>query len=123
HPGRSGVICLTRYLNPPPSVRPDPVADRDGTAEVDQTAPLLDVQLNERPDAPKRRGIRPGRLRWPPGCSHPIRHGDPVGVTQVACPIRAQHTGDHPGSGTGNAEPGTFLVDGVHYLDAASRQE
>jgi hypothetical protein len=39
----AGVVGLTRNLDPPPAVRPDPAADPNGTAEVDQTSTLLDV--------------------------------------------------------------------------------
>ena len=46
-PGGAGMICLTRDLDPPSTMCPEPAANGYCPAQVDQTAALLDVQLNE----------------------------------------------------------------------------
>ena len=82
-PGGAGVVGLTGNLDPPPAVRPKPVANRDSTAEVDQAATLLDVQLENDPMRPRASGSGPRCSGLPPGPTHCLRHGHAVGVTQA----------------------------------------
>jgi hypothetical protein len=101
-PGRTGVVGLTRDLDPPPTVRPEPASHRHGTAKVDQTATLLDMWLDEGSDASECLGIRaqlvpaPARRR----VHRLLGHSDPVRVTQCSRSISAQGAGDHARSGT-----------------------
>ena len=64
-PSGTGVVGFTRYLDPPPTVRPETTSDGDSTVEVDQTATLLDMQLNERGDPSERLWIRAQLLGVP----------------------------------------------------------
>jgi hypothetical protein len=104
-------------------VRPDAGPDGHGPAEVDQPAALLDVQLDEAPDAAQRllipsdvRGLLSGRR-------HCLGHGHPLAVTQPQGVIPRKRAGQHPRPGAGDAEPRAFLVAEVHDADRPRRPQ
>ena len=122
-PGGAGVVGLTRDVEPPPAVRPDRRSHRDRRPEVDQSAALLDVQLDERADTGQRVGVRAEITRVSPGSAHGLGHRDSVGVDQRPGPVGVQPAGDHPRAGARHAEPGPFLIDEVDHADRPGRTE
>ena len=115
--GGARMVGLAGELHPPPAVRPDAGADGHGPAEVDQPAALLDVQLDEAPDAAQRLLVPPDVRGVVPGRRHCLGHGRPVTVTQPQCVIPRKRAGHHPRPGAGDAEPRAFLVTEVHDAD------
>jgi hypothetical protein len=79
-PGGTGVIGFTRNLDPPSTMRPEAIPDRNGTTQIDQAATLLDMQLNERPNSSEGLGISAEFLRLPSSRSHGLSHGEAVHI-------------------------------------------
>src|SRR5215211_8663093 len=73
-PGGAGVIGFARNVNPPPTMGPEPIANRHSLTDVDQEAALLDVQLNKGPDASQRLGVGADAVRLPPRPAQYVRH-------------------------------------------------
>ena len=122
-PGGSGVVGLAREVDPPPAVRPEPGADRQRVAGVDQRPALLDVQFDESPDPAKGLRIAPEVGGVPTGGQQRLRHAHPGRVGQPAGPVRIQLPGDDPGACAGHAEPGSLLVGEVDHADRPGRHE
>ena len=95
-PGGAGVVGLTRNLDPPPTVRPEPVANRDGTTEVDsdrdpaRRAAQRRSRCDQQSPDPRPGALAAAQPRGsPPPWSHRQRHAVPA-------PVRVQCSGDHP---------------------------
>ena len=70
------------HLDPPSTVRPQAVADRNSTVEVDQAATLLDVEFEKRSDASESLRIWAEAFRIASGPTHCLRHSHAIGITQ-----------------------------------------
>src|SRR5680860_1652434 len=107
-PCEGGAVGLTLQVEPPASVGPNDRTDGNGAAQVDQSAALLDVQLDECPDPAQRLLIRADVLGVVAGCRHRLGHRDTVRVAQTSSRVGVELACDQPGSGTGDTEPCTL---------------
>ena len=81
------MVGLAGKPQPPPAVGPDVGADADRLAQVDQSAALFDVQLDEGADPAQRFGIRPDLVGTPTGAASAVGHADAVAVGQAERPV------------------------------------
>ena len=76
------MVRLAVQVDTPAPVGPGGRTDGNRSAQVDQAAPLLHVQLDERPDPAQRLVVRADVLGVVAGGSHRIGHRDAVPVAQ-----------------------------------------
>lgn len=113
-PSGPRMVGLTPEVEPPPPMRPDGAGDPDTVAGQVKGTPLLDMQLDERPDPGKPLGVRPDGVRVVPGTLHRRRQADTVGVLEPMCLLDGELSGREPRPDTGQPEPSPFLVPEVH---------
>jgi hypothetical protein len=90
-------------------VRDHRAADGHRRAEVDQPAPLLDVQLEEPPDPAEPLVVRPHPRRVDTGLRRRLGEGHAVGVPQAACLVGVDRAGQQPRAQAGHTEPAALL--------------
>ena len=113
--GGAGVVGLAGEVEAPAPVRPDVAGDGDRRAEVDERAPLLDVQLDERADPTQGLLVRSELVRVAAGRAQGLGVGGAVGVGEREGPLGGQLAGQDPGAGAGDPEAGALLVDEVDH--------
>lgn len=81
------MVRFAGQVEAPAAVCPDLRRDGDGTVEVGEAAPLLDVQFDECGEPAQRLGIGAGVGRVVSGAEQGLGEGGAVGVAQPACLI------------------------------------
>jgi hypothetical protein len=107
------VVAVPGEVEAPPAVRPDRAGHPDRDVEG---ASLLDVQLDERPDAAGQPG-QPARGRTPEG----LAERDALPVLERGGLLRLDGPGQKPGPQARYAEPAALLLDEGDHGDRPSR--
>jgi hypothetical protein len=116
-PGGAGVVRLPGEVKPPPTMGPDVAADGDGVVEVDQTAALFDVELDEAADPAQGVVVATDAVRVATRGRERLGHRRAVGISEAARTTGGHGTGDDAGPGAGDTEPGALLIDEVDHAD------
>ena len=95
-------------------MRPDGLADGDGSAEIDQAPALFDVQLDVGAEAGESRRLGTEVPGVVVGAAHGLVEGQPLGVAERPGPVGVQGAGEQPAAGAGDPEAGTLLVGEGH---------
>ena len=110
HARRARVIGLAGDVNAPAAVGQDRRTHRNRRTEVDQSASLLDMELDESADAREALRLCAERLRVPSRPTKCLVHRDAIRVAQSARLLRSKHPCGEARSDAGDAEAPALLV-------------
>src|SRR5699024_697598 len=107
---RPRMIALPLYREPPPPVRNHRATERNRRAPINQTATLLDMQLDERADTRQRHIVTAQQLRCQPLGSDSLGQRHPVRIPQCTSPVGIQRPRQQPRPETRHTEPAALLL-------------